>query len=480
MSTATHYVLDPSSGGGNAPHRPVGVVGSAPEVVQIQVYYRGVSLGGRQLEAKPETAFRIGAGAGADAPVAEGSLPAGEHTLVSWAPGGFVLHTAPAMRGSVVVGGRARTLDELGGAFVIEAGTAARIECGDMMFFVEGDARPPQVPRRLGMRWSEHRYTAMSGGALLLFLLVAMTVPPDPKALAGGFIGIDHRLIPIQNIPPEAPETPSWLEKDRNEPGETGKAHVGESGKAGNPKLARNVSGRFTQSGGGEMKLTKQQAIEAAKNSGLVGIIKNQGGAFASIFGTDSAFGPDAETVMGNLAGEMIGGYGVGGIGVLGTGSGGGGTGEGTIGTTGLGTMGRVGMGNGGNGYGVGMNGAKLGRRTAHGPEIIPGHAITRGALDREIVRRIIRRHINEVKYCYEQELTKKPDLGGRISVQFTIAGSGQVIASVLQSSTMNNARVENCIVQAVRRWEFPKPDGGGLVIVSYPFVLNPAGSGGE
>ena len=75
-------------------------------------------------------------------------------------------------------------------------------------------------------------------------------------------------------------------------------------------------------------------------------------------------------------------------------------------------------------------------------------------------------------------ELTKKPELGGRIMVQFTIAASGQVIASVLQNSTMGNARVENCTVQAVRRWEFPKPLGGGIVIVSYPFVLTPAGGG--
>ena len=101
-----------------------------------------------------------------------------------------------------------------------------------------------------------------------------------------------------------------------------------------------------------------------------------------------------------------------------------------------------------------------------------------RGSLDKEIIRRIIRRHINEVKFCYEQELTKKPTLGGRIMVQFTIAASGQVIASVLQNSTMGSAKVENCTVQAVRRWEFPKPLGGGIVIVSYPFVLTPAGGG--
>ena len=85
----------------------------------------------------------------------------------------------------------------------------------------------------------------------------------------------------------------------------------------------------------------------------------------------------------------------------------------------------------------------------------------------------------------FEQAVQRKPDnanyqydLGGRIMVQFTIAASGHVIASVLQNSTMSNARVENCTVQAVRRWEFPKPLGGGIVIVSYPFVLTPAGGG--
>ena len=101
-----------------------------------------------------------------------------------------------------------------------------------------------------------------------------------------------------------------------------------------------------------------------------------------------------------------------------------------------------------------------------------------RGSLDKEIIRRIIRRHMNEVKFCYEQELMKKPDLYGRVMIQFTIAASGPVVASVVQNSTMSNPSVEQCIAQAVRRWEFPKPQGGGIVIVSYPFVLKPAGGG--
>ncbi len=111
-------------------------------------------------------------------------------------------------------------------------------------------------------------------------------------------------------------------------------------------------------------------------------------------------------------------------------------------------TIGKGGGGGNGSGYGRGAGG--LGGRRARAPDVIPGQANVRGSLDKEIIRRIIRRHINEVKYCYETELTKKADLSGRVSVQFTIAATGQVIASVLQSSTMSNIRVENCVVQAV------------------------------
>jgi TonB family protein len=205
----------------------------------------------------------------------------------------------------------------------------------------------------------------------------------------------------------------------------------------------------------------------------------NEGSHLASIFGRDTALGTDPEDVLGGLIGNQIGeAYGVGGLGLVGTGSGGGGTGEGTIGLGNLGTIGKGGGGGSGSGYGRGAGG--LGGRRAKAPEVMPGQASVRGSLDKEIIRRIIRRHINEVKYCYEQELTRKPELGGRIAVTFTIAASGQVMASAMQSSTMSNARVENCVVQAVRRWEFPKPLGGGIVIVTYPFNFTPAGAGAE
>lgn len=110
------------------------------------------------------------------------------------------------------------------------------------------------------------------------------------------------------------------------------------------------------------------------------------------------------------------------------------------------------------------------------GAHVIPGQATVRGSLDKDVIRRTIRGHLHEVKSCYETELARDPRLGGRVMVQFTIAATGAVVESVVQSSTLNNPSVESCIVTAVRTWEFPKPLGGGIVNVSYPFVLTATG----
>jgi metallo-beta-lactamase class B len=105
---------------------------------------------------------------------------------------------------------------------------------------------------------------------------------------------------------------------------------------------------------------------------------------------------------------------------------------------------------------------------------LAPGTKI-QGNPDKEIIRRIIRRHINEVKSCYERELVTKPSLFGTIKVDFTIGATGDVLAASRGSSTMNDRELEDCTVAALRTWRFPKPLGGVTVKVTYPFELTPS-----
>lgn len=107
-------------------------------------------------------------------------------------------------------------------------------------------------------------------------------------------------------------------------------------------------------------------------------------------------------------------------------------------------------------------------------PKIMPGKPIVTGSLDKKIIRRVVSQHRREVRYCYEKELLKESDLAGRITVKFTISGNGDVIAAMVTKSTMHNRDVESCISSKIRRWVFPEPKGGGIVVVKYPFHFSP------
>jgi hypothetical protein len=165
----------------------------------------------------------------------------------------------------------------------------------------------------------------------------------------------------------------------------------------------------------------------------------------------------------------MAGGWG---YGVNGVGPGGGGTGWNTIGT---GKYGLIGHGSGtGSGYGSGSGRGGMRGRKASAPQIRIGNASATGDLDKNIIRRYIRRKLPRIRYCYEKELLVKPSLSGTVVTQFQISPQG-----VVQGATaggMGDKGVEDCVADAIRSIQFPKPKGGGFVNVRYPFIFQPAG----
>ncbi|HAA53264.1 MAG TPA: hypothetical protein DCE42_00830, partial [Myxococcales bacterium] len=70
----------------------------------------------------------------------------------------------------------------------------------------------------------------------------------------------------------------------------------------------------------------------------------------------------------------------------------------------------------------------------------------------------------------------KNAKLAGKIVVSWIISGSGDVQTANVTQTTMNNERVENCIIRRILRWKFPQPKGGGQVKVNYPFLFKVAG----
>ena len=107
----------------------------------------------------------------------------------------------------------------------------------------------------------------------------------------------------------------------------------------------------------------------------------------------------------------------------------------------------------------------------------VPGeHPIILGSLDKQVIRQIVHEHANQIRYCYEHELTTTAGIAGKIAMKWVISGEGAVTQVRVESTTMGNAHVEGCLSEKIKTWIFPKPKGGGIVIVSYPFVFKQTG----
>jgi len=203
-------------------------------------------------------------------------------------------------------------------------------------------------------------------------------------------------------------------------------------------------------------------------NSGLLMGLHGPEGAVSNVFGP-GGLGTGLNNALGGLQGGagMGDAHGIGGLGSRGDGAGGGGT------ALGIGGLGTHGSGHGRGGYGN----IDLGGRGKGETRIVPGRTIVQGSLSKDVIAAIVRKHQNEIKYCYEVELNKHPDLSGKVSVAWTIDGTGDVSEANVNETTMGNANVENCMATKIRRWKFPEPKGGGQVFVTYPWVFKAAGN---
>lgn len=99
---------------------------------------------------------------------------------------------------------------------------------------------------------------------------------------------------------------------------------------------------------------------------------------------------------------------------------------------------------------------------------------IIMGSLDKSLIEGTIKRHLNELRYCYQRELQKSPTLTGRVDVKFVIGANGSVMSAEIRRSTLANPVVEACIQSRFTHMLFPQPGGGGIVLVTYPFLFSP------
>jgi TonB family protein len=141
--------------------------------------------------------------------------------------------------------------------------------------------------------------------------------------------------------------------------------------------------------------------------------------------------------------------------------------------TIGLGPLATAGRAGGNKDYGTPTG--LTGKQTTD-PVIDTSPVSVVGTLDRELVRKVIQDHKQQIRACFESLLNQYPDLNGRVQTQFTIGEEGQVLKSTVLQSTTGSKELDSCVARHVRLWEFPKPKGGGTVVVSYPFIFKQSG----
>ena len=141
---------------------------------------------------------------------------------------------------------------------------------------------------------------------------------------------------------------------------------------------------------------------------------------------------------------------------------------------SGGGGYGTKGKGGGQAGYGsLALVGASGGAPVPLGAEAEVAQGLDRSAIDE-----VIRRNLGQVRFCYEQALQGTPNLSGRVAMGFVIGGNGLVKAAQVESSSIANKGVEDCITMRLKTWKFPVPQGNVDVKVTYPFVLRRQGQG--
>jgi len=395
------------------------------------------------------------------------SLPYEDFDMFRWEGGQYVCTISDKWAGFVDIGEDRRTFQELiesgkvtaagNGMYKLPVDDDTRViaDIGHVIFFGQmvhpGRRVVSKITDTLDYPFLAITIFMMFLGVMFGVILATMPPPPDNEVME-----IPDRFVELLL---EEPEIEKSKDPDKNpDAGEGAKAKK-EEGKVG------KKDAKMEKAKGNKVEMNKRQVDkEIAESAGVLGALRD-GSELDGVFGS-SGLNSDLLGGIGGLIGAKGVQFGSGGLGSRGSGLGGGGT------AGGLGGLGTKGRGSGASGYGTG--GGHFGSKGEGKIGTIGGEAIILGALDKSLVDAVVRRHLNQIRYCYQRELTKNPSLGGKVVVKFVIAKDGTVSSASTKSSTLANAAVEGCINGRFMRFQFPQPKGGGIVIVSYPFLFSP------
>ncbi len=455
--------------------RPTRKKGSGPLALEVRLMWGDQMVGSHLLRPGATSAFKVGSSPDVDFVMGDAKLGGKSFDLVKADGGGYALRFTNKMRGELTRRGEAMELRH-----VIESGKASHegeaymiaLEAEDFAWVdlggITAEVFFQPMPKVISVPLSETIDFTVMNIFLVVFFLAALFVITALNQVEGDEYADElsdsqARIAKLIIKPPEIQKNPllEKLNAQKRNSGEMAAKHRGDEGQMGKrdaPKRSAHAAPKGDPNNKDQARMLTQK------------IFGSGGGGLSTVFGPNG-LGGELKSAMGNMFGAAAGdAQGFGGLGLRGSGSGGGGVGD-TIGIGGIGTKGRGG-GTGAYGNGVGV----LGGKKSVDVGITSSEPMVMGSLDKELIRQVIHRNRSQIRYCYEQQLTRAPKLNGKVAVKFVITATGSVASSSVAQATTNNAELETCVAGRVRTWMFPKPKGGGVVIVTYPFIFKPSG----
>jgi TonB family protein len=94
------------------------------------------------------------------------------------------------------------------------------------------------------------------------------------------------------------------------------------------------------------------------------------------------------------------------------------------------------------------------------------------GTLSNEQIQATVNENAKAFDACYTIGADKEGKMSGTVTLQATVGPLGVVNEASVKKSTMKNTKVDDCVRDAFKTLKFPKPAGGGTVMITYPMTF--------
>lgn len=398
---------------------------------------------------------------------------------------GWELDARGATGGEITLRGRRESpaaLAASGAPIPIVAGDYGVVQYGNFSVFFQFADAVPALKKRRRLDWGFFlsfifAMIAVGGGLALMWAITTPRGIPKPIELTS-----QADLLAQLNLKPEdIPPPPQVGQQDKG----SGVPDPGAKDKKpqGGGKKIKGAEGKLGKQG--PEKETKQTGDPAAGLGGMAEALNSEvGDEVKKTLGTISSV---ADALGGLRSDSIVLGQGSG-TGLKGGGPGGGGTAEGGVpfgsgtldtgwgpgkgGGFGSGSGGPGGRGLGGPGKGGLGGGEGSGTGTGDGERKVAGGGAAKAGqgLTPEQIRRVVLSRQGAFQACYEIALAKDPSAKGGVTISFSVSPGGDVASAGVSHSSLDNQRVEGCMLRTFNRLKFPTADKA--TNAAFPFVF--------